>query len=332
MISYETVTTEWFDKDAIRLPYYGVGRVSYGDQGRSYIKLIDGSIEEPFRLYTSLTTAINTCAPTEWGLLEWWCRLGISEARRQLKVSQHYGTLMHIMAGKLLKAQHLDLDTMESEVEAYTSHHNYWEPECKDWADTLRYDMLAFAQWVQDFNVKPVGIEYVLLSDYYGFGTLIDLVCTMDDHQKGYWGEVYLSGPNKGQPKETKRTNRITAIVNLKSGRKGFYRNHGIQMVAERALWEENFPDIMIDKAMNWAPSDWEITPSYKVKEWSDQITIEEVDHIMGLAAIRFGNKAENKEYRNISGVLSMGLDPINYVSVIDVETYCRSKFNRLPF
>jgi hypothetical protein len=57
----ELVNTDFFDRDAIRLPDYKVGRVSYGN-GRSYIRIIDGDIERPFRLYTSLTTAINPSA------------------------------------------------------------------------------------------------------------------------------------------------------------------------------------------------------------------------------------------------------------------------------
>src|SRR5688572_15988696 len=112
MIDFEFIKTYFFDPGAIRLPDYGVGRVSYGN-GRSYVRLKEDQLAEPFRLYTSLTTAISTCAPMSPGLLEWNVKLGMKEAARQLKISQHYGTLMHLVFGKFLIERRLNLDEIE---------------------------------------------------------------------------------------------------------------------------------------------------------------------------------------------------------------------------
>lgn len=330
-MNYEVVNTDWFAPDALRLPEYKVGRVSYG-KGRSYIKINeDGSLESPFRLYTSLTTAINTCAPTETALLEWYVKHGMTEANRLLVVSQHYGTLMHLLFGKFLMENSFDLSTLNEEVESYTSTHNFWEVECKDWTDKLKYDIVAFVQFCQDYKVVPLGIEYVLLSER-GFGTLIDLVCKMTITVDGFdENDPYKSGPRKGHPRECKVEKQIRAIINFKSGRHQFYRSNGIQAIAEKELFEENFPDIVLDAAYNWSPKDWTSTPSYNLKDWDGEINPEEVDAVLKLAEIRFAQKAINKRYLNIYGTIHKN-DPVSGVIHMEsVEDFVSRKYGNTP-
>lgn len=329
-MNFEFVNTDWFDADALRLPPYKVGRVSYGDYGRSYVKILeDGSLEQPFRLYTSLTTAINKCAPMEKPLLEWYCKLGMAEAERQLKISQHYGTLMHLLIGKWLIENNIDFGTIQEQIDEYISTKNFWQPECATWARKLKFDLASFCYFTQERNIQPLGIEYVLVSEK-GFGTLIDLVCKMDISETGFFGETYKSGDNKGQPKETKRRKRITAIINFKSGRHAFYRTSGIQVECERQLFEENFPDIKIDAAFNWSPKEWDLNPGYNLKDWSGEIEQAEIDAVLSLAEIRFGTKAVDKKYVDIYGTQWKD----RYFSVVhiqSVEDWCKSKFSNTP-
>jgi hypothetical protein len=328
--SFETVNTQWFDQDALRLPAYKVGRVNYGN-GRSYVKLVDGELEQPFRLYTSLTTAINTCAPMEQGLLEWYCKLGLPEAARQVKISQHYGTLMHLLIGEYLINNFFDFDSVEDKVQNYLSEHSFFERESDQWADKLKYDIAAFIAFSQEYEIQPLGIEYVLLSDK-GYGTLIDLVCKMIVEEKGFFGEVYKSGERKGEPKETKRSKEITALINFKSGRHAFYRSNGIQAECERLLWEENFPDIKIDAAFNWSPKEWLTEPGYNLKDWKGEIDRAEIDAVLSIANVRFGAKAENKKFTQISGTATKYQPVKNLISVIGAEQYCINKYSPILF
>ncbi len=301
-MKFENVETQWFDREALRLPSYKVGRVSYGDYGRSYVKILeDGTIEQPFRLYTSLTTAISQCAPMERGLLEWYTKLGLVEAERQLKASQHYGSLMHLLIGEWLIENRFDFGTIQDKIDEYVGEHNCWQPEVAMWPRKLKFDIASFIYFTKERDIKPLGIEYVLLSDK-GFGTLIDLVCKMDISETGFFGEVYASGANKGQPKETKRRKRITGLINFKSGRHAFYRTNGIQIECEKQLFMENFPDISIDAAFNWSPKEWDINPGYNLKDWTGEISQQEIDAVLSLAEIRFGTKAVNKQYVDIYG------------------------------
>lgn len=328
-MNFELVPTEWFDPTAIRLPDYKVGRVNYG-QGRSYIRLNDdGTLEQPFRLYTSLTTAINSCAPMEQPLLEWYCKNGMAEAKRLLKLSQHYGTLMHMEIGSYLILNYYDFDTIQERVSSYLSTNNYWQPETDNWADDLKYDISAFIAFAQEHEVVPMGIEYVLLSQK-GYGTLIDLVCKMKIKEKGYWGEVYKTGERKGEPKETTQVVEKTAIINFKSGKHGFYRSNGIQIECERQLWEENFPDVKIDCAMNWAPKEWIAAPDWSLKDWTGEIDQKEVDAVLALAEIRYASKAINKKYMSISGQAFSTRPVSDCIQRQTAEEYCYNKYSDL--
>lgn len=328
-INMELVDTQWFNADAIRLPNYKVGRINYGN-GRSYLRITDGQLEKPFRLYTSLTTAINSCAPMERGLLEWYCKLGMAEADRYLRMSQHYGTLMHLLIGEYLQTMTFDFEEIEAKVREFLSEKAYWERECNGWAEKLRWDLAAFIQFSVDYKIKPLGIEYVLLSSGRGYGTLIDLVCKMTVNTKGFYGEVYASGPRKGEPKETKQEREITAIINFKSGRHSFWRSNGVQCICEKMLWEENFPDVPLDAAFNWSPKDWDTTPSYNLKDWTGEIDPSEIDAVLALAELRYGMKAINKKYVNISGQYysTRGLDQC--VKILSVEEWANKNYSTL--
>lgn len=329
-MNYEAVETDWFDPDALRLPPYKVGRVSYGDYGRSYVKILpDTGIEQPFRLYTSLTTAISKCSPMERPLLEWYAKLGMTEADRQLKISQQYGTLMHKLIGKWLIERSFDFGKVQEYIDEHIAITNFWQPEVYSWYNKLKQDISAFASFTIERNIQPLGIEYVLVSDK-GFGTLIDLVCKMDISETGCFGEVYASGANKGQPKETKRRKRITAIINFKSGRHAFYRSNGIQVECEKQLWEENFPDIPLDAAFNWSPKDWDINPGYNLKDWCGEISQDEIDAVLSLAEIRFGTKAVNKKYIDIYGTQWRDKE-FGCVHISTVEDFCNKRFGNAP-
>lgn len=328
-MNIENVVTEWFDPDALRLPSYRVGRI-YAGNGRFYIRINeDGSLETPFRAYTSLTTAINACAPMERPLLSWYASHGLDEADRLIKLSQHYGTLLHKEIGSYLTLNYYDFDTVQERVTAFLSEINYWQPETDKWAETLKYDMVAFIAFAQEYQIKPLGIEYVLLSDR-GFGTLIDLVCRLKMPVKGFHGEVYKSGDRKGEPKETTVLMDRTAIINFKSGRHGFYPSNGLQIECEKQLWEENFPDVKIDHAMNWSPKEWLVTPSWNLKDWTGEIEQAEVDAILALAQIRYGNKAINKKYISINGQAFSTRPVAGCISSLTVEEYATQRYSNL--
>jgi len=331
-MTVEFVPTEWFDENAIKLPNYKVGRVNF-NKGRSYIKIEqDGSLAQPFRLYTSLTTSIAQSMPTPVQLEEWKFQHGKKESERLMNVAAKYGTLMHLEIGRFIKERVYDLDSIDGIVEEYLSNESFWDEDCKFWNDKLREDILAFVQFFNDYEVVPLGLEYVLLSDERGFGTPIDLVCLLTVTEDGVdHNDPYKSGPRKGEPRECKVRVQKRAIINFKSGRKGFYETHGIQMECERLLWDENFPESPADIAMNWAPADWKTTPSYKIKEWQGSTSRAEIDAILRLAEIRYADKAEKRNYIKMRGIISTPESVAAAVQFEDVESFCNRKFGNAP-
>ena len=214
-----------------------------------------------------------------------------------------YGTLMHEQIGVFIKnGGSWDLESAGDIVKQYTEEHGLTYPEISTWERDLQKDLMAFGVFYDERRVKPLGLEYVLLSKT-GFETPIDLVCEMDTDN-----------------------GRKRAVINFKSGRKGFYESHEIQMEFERQLWNENFPDMPCDIACNWAPTDWRTRPGYKLKEW-DGAVAEQIPHIIALAEIRYARVAERRKYKVFSGNANGG----GTITEMNVQEYVMSKYDILP-
>lgn len=324
-MNLEEISTVYFDEDAIRLPSYKLGRVAF-EGGRLYYRY---GYNEPegVELFNSLTTVIYQCTPMPFSLLEWYCKLGLTEAKRYSNMKAMYGTLMHKEIGKFCEQQEYDFDLCKSVVEDYLSENDFWQPECKTWEYELKEDMMAWCDFAYQTNLKCIAIEMVLASSK-GFATAIDVVCDMDFQEKGYWVEVYKSGDKKGEPKLTVQPVRKRALINMKSGRHGFYENNGLQVFAEKQLFEENFPDIKIDACLNWHPSNWQKADSdkYKIKDWTNLVEEKEIDCMFELAEVKFRDKMQSKERIQIWGKVSNGNDPRKNISVDLLSDMIRRK------
>lgn len=314
-LTLEQVKTIYFDADALRLPDYYMGRLQSSD-GRLYYRY-GYADEQSVELFTSLTTVIYQCTPMPYQLLEWYTKLGMEEAKRYSNMKAMYGTLMHIEIGKFCQEQVYDFDKCEEVVNNYLSENDFWQPECKDWKYNLKDDMIAWSQFVFDTRMKCLAVEMVLCSSK-GYATAIDIVADVDLPVKGFHGEVYKTGDRKGEAKETTVNVRKRVVINMKSGRHGFFESNGIQIAAEKMLFEENFPDIKIDAMLNWAPADWRTADGkkYKIKDWTGCVDERELNAMFQLAEVKFRDKMQEKERMNIYGQVMYGNDPKANISV----------------
>lgn len=253
-----------------------------GANGRIYWRDIEG---EP-KLYLSVTTFIKRSMPTSPHLIEWIAKTGWDKSQEILHESADYGTFMHIEFGRLLISKELDLDGMETRLDAYVQE-NKLKWNTAEWVEDLKSDLLALAQFIVDHAVEPLAIEMVLCSDKYRFAGAIDLICHMDIEETGFFGETYERGGTKnkkGDPKESKRISRITAIIDAKSGRKGFYDDHVVQLAAYQQMVVENFPELKIDRVFNVAPKDWRGKPTYHLKDQTDAWNVSKFPHMVAMA------------------------------------------------
>jgi hypothetical protein len=234
---------------------------------------------------------IDNQVPKGEGLYRWMAEKGWDEAEEYTHMRAEYGTMMHIVFEKLLINKQIDLDDLDTVVSTTLAKHELSPHYKARWSEDLKKDVLAFAQWIKDYNVRPIIIEAVLASDLLGVAGATDLGCWITIPTKGFWGEVYKSGPRKGEPKETKKDVDFIAIVDFKSGRKGFGIENKFQLATYKRLVEENFPELM-DKTeqpirlFNWSPKSWRTDPGYNFTDQEDLYVEEKLSIILQGQAI----------------------------------------------
>lgn len=171
--------------------------------------------------------------------------------------------------------------------------------------------------------MEPLAIEVSLISQQ-GYAGTVDLVCDMDWEYKGFFGETYKSGEQKGKPKETKEKRRIKAIVDFKSGRKGFYEANEIQMEACRRLVVENFrfePDMLF----NFSPKEWRTTPGYNLKDQTDSLPKGKFEHLVEIAKIE--KLMDVRQICIYQGELKFGQSPCeDHFKKVDMNDFLRQQ------
>lgn len=264
---------------------YQVYRVSVGS-GRIYYRMIEDSP----RFYISLTTMTSATLPTSEFLIKWIADMGYDESRKYMNERADYGSVMHYAIGVFCKEKAFDIDKTEEFI-TFCKETGICKQVKPEWTDELKRDIAAFAQFAHDYNLVPLAIEMVLVSED-GYGTLIDMVCNMTITEKGLdHDNPYKSGKRKGEPREIKVKRKIKALINFKSGKHGFYDTHEIQLEFEKRLFTENYPDIKIDAIYNWSPKDWSGKPSYNLKDQTGSLNSEKADALLALAKIELMKK-----------------------------------------
>jgi hypothetical protein len=252
--------------------------------------------DEPI-FYTSVTTMIRNTLPTSPHLIQWLVgKQGSGEEEAMERAS--YGSFLHAQCGDLLITGRYDLDKLQEKLILFMAKEKTTIKQ--GWVDDLKKDILAFAQFMIDTNCKPLAIEIILYHPTDGYAGALDLVCELDIEEKGFFGETYASGVQKGLPKETKQTRRVVAILDVKSGRKGFYESHEIQLQAYLEMWNCHFPDVKIERLYNWSPKDWRTTPSYNLKDQSESKNLVKLKHLVELSKIEDDKK--DKKVTIVSG------------------------------
>lgn len=272
-MSVEEMTAMFFDGALIEPPYK-VWQLN-SKEHRYYYKFNDNGMPE---FYPSVTTILSQTMPQSPFLIKWIADKGYDEAERYKAERAAYGTFMHAQFEELIINRVYDLDSMKAKLKDYIEN-NKLPADFIYYADDLKKDVLAFAQFVLDYDVKPLAVEIALVHPVYNYAGMIDLPCTM------------LAKPGSSE--------RINAIVDFKSGRKGFYEEAEIQLHMYKMMWNENFPDMQIERVFNFSPKDWRKKPTYNLKDQTDSPNAKKIPYLLELAAI------ENEKRDNIFTVVT---------------------------
>ena len=119
---------------------------------------------------------------------------------------------------------------------------------------TLRDDTATFMQFIHDYKVRILAVELpVWLPD--GIATLIDFVVEKDVM-------LYVDTPME-------KRKRHVCIINYKTGRKGFFESHALQLEGEKRMFNHVYGPTFgeIHNVYNLAPTNWKDVPAYKIKD-----------------------------------------------------------------
>lgn len=220
-----------FMGDGLVHPDYTLYRVDGGDV-RWYFCPDDDTY------YPSVTSVIGATTPTPYGLLVWMKKHGENaDAMRDERAA--YGTALHNLVERMLLGMSVtgaDIANSMKAIELETGPKP--QAQLAAFSRELRKDLLSFVQFAQDVSLEPVAVEIMLRGD-------------------GYAGAADIVGYVNGE----------LSIVDIKSGKKGFYESHEIQLHMYKAAWDELYPDLPIQKVYNFSPKDWRKKPTYTLKD-----------------------------------------------------------------
>lgn len=278
-MTVEEIQCMFFDKTALIEPPYKVFQLN--SKGHRYYYRFDENGQPEF--FPSVTTILSQTLPKSPFLIEWIASKGMDEAERYKAERAAYGTFMHAQFEELIINRVYNLDDLKEKLKTYIEV-NRLPDNFIYYADDLKKDVLAFAQFVKDYDVRPLAVEIALVHPYYKYAGMIDLPCTM------------LRKPGG--------TERINAIVDFKSGRKGFYEEAEIQLHLYKMMWNVTFEEHPITNVFNFSPKDWRKKPSYNLKDQTDSPNAAKIPALLEIAAIE-DDKRDNI-FTSVSGSISL--------------------------
>lgn len=288
-----------------------------------------GDEGQDFKAYLSVTSFCSKVLPKGKGLEEFWKRNGL-DSDRLANESALYGTFMHEKIGQYLQGQAISFEALELELLGYCQENGVTILH-KTWFKKINHDLLAFHQFAQDVDLEVISIEYPIFSDEMGLGGSIDLVAMINIEEKGYWGEVYKSnGKNnkKGDPKQTTKVFRVPAIIDFKSGRKGFYESHELQLHCYKQAWNEHFGNVVkVERVYNWSPKEWRTTPDYNLKDQTESLQANNLDALLKVAQ-NSGFMDITKKVNVISGNLEFGKYDTEHLQRMSIEEQIKTRIN----
>ena len=292
-MTVEEMTAMFFDEKTLIEPPYKVWQLN--SKGHRYYYRYDDAGNPEF--FPSVTTILSQTLPKAPHLINWIANKGIEEAERYKGERAAYGTFMHAAFEELLINRAYDLDGLKGKLKEYIEVYRLPD-DFIYYADDLKKDVLAFAQFVLDYDVRPLAVEIALVHPYYKYAGMIDCPCTM---------RAKIGSDD-----------RINAIVDFKSGRKGFYEESEIQLGMYRDMWNVNFEKFPVTRIFNFSPKDWRKRPSYNLKEQTDSPNIRKIPYLLEIAAIE--DEKKDNTFTSVNGMVLLDNAPDLTQNVISLS------------
>ena len=278
-MTVEEIRAVYFNADALKEPPYRVFQLN--SDGYRYYYRFNANGEPEF--FPSVTTLLKQVMPTPPQLLDWMIANGKEGSTEKRDLAAAYGTFMHGQFEQLIINRRYDFDAVPAALLEYMERENVPESLFSQWIVKIRKDVLAFAQFIKDYNVKPLAVEIGLVHPKFRYAGCLDLPCVMTDPKNG---------------------KNFTAIVDFKSGRKGFYEEHELQLHLYREMWDVNYPGVKIQRVFNFSPKDWRVKPTYNLKDQTDSVNAKKLPYLLALATIE--DEKRDNTLTVVRGVLDL--------------------------
>lgn len=303
----EEVLAQFFDKDAIVEATRRIYRVTRTGDRLYYVtdpKVIVGP---------GVTTAIKTQAPMSPWLMRWIAEHGTRRAEYMRDSRAAYGTLMHMMFARTLIAGEFAVDAIPQLITEYMDTERLTF-DTTGWAEDLAQDLVGFASWVRDYNVKPIAIEYPMFDDEDRVGGTADLPCEIDRYAK------------ESEKKNAKWVvvGRETAYVDYKSNRESFYDEAAIQGHQYRRMWNKLHPEKPLEKVYLYGPKDWDASSKERYR-FSDVTNHPKRDRFATYLRW-YHEERSNPSRTRINGTVSLTADPSDNVTFLSLEDYLQKE------
>lgn len=289
-LTSEEMSAVFFKEDALREPTYRLYRLD-GHNYRYYYRFNEsGDVE----FYPSVTTMLGQVMPTSPFLIEWMLNEGKENAYEKRDLAAAYGTFMHGEFEKLAINRSYDFEASSEALLEYLQRENLpVEKVFNEWAEKIKKDVLSFAQFLQEWKVVPLAIEVSLYHPDHHYAGCVDMIC-------------YMTSPNAERNEDgtlVKPEDTFLAVVDFKSGRKGFWEDHEIQLHLYKLMAEANF-NCAIDRVFNFAPKDWRKKPTYNLKDQTEAQSRLKIPYLLELA--RLADEERDKDVIIVRGKISL--------------------------
>jgi len=222
---------------------------------RYYFRYVNG---QPIG-YLSMTSFVHKILPTSPFLIQWMMKHGEEGAAYLRDMRAEYGTTLHILSTEL--EREMKGDWTEIKKRAFeTAIASGYKSEALEWEAEITNDIFSYLVFRKERNVETIAAEFPICSDEYGLGGCIDRVIRLDFDGK-----------------------RINAILDLKSGRKGFWDNHKAQLHGYMKIWNDLFGNVFpVTHCFNLAPAANAIKAKskYKLENQTDAVLSGETEPI----------------------------------------------------
>jgi hypothetical protein len=324
-LTVEELRSQFFDEEALRLPPVRLWRMEARGI-RVYYTFDDGEIE----IYPGVTGMLSKVLPTSEELIKWRCQMGYDESIEYMRERANYGSLMHALFVPLSVEGKINLDMIREGTIQWCEKNGI--PYVEDWPRELKLDLLAYAQFMIDYQVKPIAIEVPLRTKKYHAATMVDMFCRMVIPRNGFWGETYKSGEKKGQPKQTKKDVVTYAVVDFKSRRKAYVTEADeLQLEFGKQMILENYPEFRDEDIalFSWHPKEWRTSPGYHFTEHTDKHSTE----YLRLLKLMYQQRNDLTDYIHIktSGIIDISKGDLSgNVENIPLIEIINGKSNRI--